>query len=475
MSHKLFLLLILACVFCTVQVSTLLAHELEADAVVIHMSEDGYEPAEITILEGTTVIFENVGSRPQWPAVDDHPTHTHYSGTSIEEHCNEDGIRSFDACGPIEASTEWNFVFNVLGTHEYHDHLWSHQKGTVRVVSTAPSWWSRLTTSIGNYFYKLFSFFRKKSVEVDLVNESFEKDNATVYIGIVQSQNPREAIDKLRVNSEHDDTLLAQCHDILHEIGRESFYKYGSFEDAVVFQSDFCNSGYIHGIFEAYFQEDADPMANLSGQCIAYGKQTGRPFDVWQCIHGVGHGFMYLTGGKLDTSLALCDESFPDASAGSCHNGVYMEVFNNELLAFEPDYINVQDPFATCRDRDVAQEDCYMYVPTYFIQHRDMIFTQVLNLCFELDSDNRKSCISGVASEAVKRNMNAVSETVELCRGAGSFILQESCIDAVVGMYMNQTASYEAGAALCDDMPSEFVSACTKAATDRKAFFAVVE
>ena len=49
-------------------------------------------------------------------------------------------------------------------------------------------------------------------------------------------------------------TLCASCHDLVHEVGREAYKKYGDFSEAMKYQDEVCNSGYLHGYIESRFR-----------------------------------------------------------------------------------------------------------------------------------------------------------------------------------------------------------------------------
>ncbi|MEX2514768.1 MAG: hypothetical protein WD335_01405 [Candidatus Paceibacterota bacterium] len=458
------------------------AHEGEAEnKVIIHMDQDGFDPQKITIQPGTEVIFENVGDDGHWPATNDHPSHTLYDDTDIGEHCTDDASAVFDACKAIPAGESWSFVFEKEGSFGYHNHLWPHLVGEVTVQEVAAGetkkrgFFSFIMDSYRNFYYRIINIFSSPNEEVLLntgsTDSNFYKDLKNRYEAIVMEQDPREAIQALREASAENERTSALCHDILHEVGHTAFDKYGSFDEAIAFQSDFCNSGYIHGLFESYFQTTAEPLSGLAAQCNRYAEVGGRPFDLWQCQHGAGHGFMYLTGGDLDESLKLCEEGFRPSGAGSCRNGVYMEVFNLEILAKEPDFVDKDDPFRTCSQRDTGKSDCYLYMPTYLSQTGGMELTDVFDACKEAELGYESTCIHGVGSEAIKRNMNNIDTVFSLCRQAGSFSNQERCVAGVAGMYMNQSGSFAAGKEICSQAPKRFREVCDRTVENRASFF----
>lgn len=439
---------------------------------LVHTGENGFEPNIATIRPNTEVVFENVGEEEHWPSTDNHPTHSLYDGTSLEEHCGYEASPTFDSCGPISAGETWSFIFKKAGTFTYHDHLWPHLKGEIIVEEEDKiNFFSRFLDFFRQIFVSFMGREKKSALNSEITEKEQYQNLVTRYEDLVLERNPREAIQALEEESLLDSTVFAVCHDILHQIGHTAYKKYGSFQGAVQFQSDFCNSGYIHGIFESFFESGGDSSKGLAEQCGQYASIGGRPFDLWQCHHGVGHGFMYLTGGDLDKSLALCESGLGTEGKSSCQNGVFMEVFNLEVLAKENDYINPGNPFLTCSSRDIAKGDCYVYIPTYLSQTKAMEFKDILIECDRAEPGYKSSCIGGVGSEAMKRNMNDPELVFALCKQMASSTDQNSCVRGVVGMYMNQTGSYSSGQTLCEIAPQEFRTTCKNSVTSKKAFF----
>ncbi|MEX0931295.1 MAG: hypothetical protein WDZ88_00945 [Candidatus Paceibacterota bacterium] len=458
----------------------LFAHESESEnVVIIHVDENGFVPKEVTIRVGTEVVFENVGDEEHWPATDSHPSHTGYSGTTLEEHCEEEPYPTFDSCGSILPGDTWSFVFDREGVFGYHDHYWPHLTGEIvvsdtEIVTKKRNVFVRFFSGIGNFFKNLFGFSNSEEKSLDLLSGSIEDASYAeikdVYTKLVFDSDPREAIHALQRESSANKQVQALCHDILHEIGHTAYEKYGSFSKAVEFQSDFCNSGYIHGVFESYFKSTPDPLSGLTEQCGEYASVQGRPFDLWQCFHGVGHGFMYLTGGDLDQSLSLCEEGLEGEAVEYCVNGVYMEVFNLEILAKEESFVDADNPFLTCSSRSIGKSHCYLYVPTYLSQTQKMSYQDIFNECDKAELLYKGSCIHGVGSEAMKRNMDDSNSVFALCDQAG-FSARGKCISGLIGIYVRQMGSYTAGEDLCNSAPKEHIKTCHEALGNSKWLF----
>jgi len=87
---------------------------------VIRQTDDGYEPAEITVSVGTRVVWLNETDTFIWPASNIHPTHRIYL--------------EFDPKKPFAPGEAWAFIFDKEGQWEFHDHLRSYNQGMVKVT-----------------------------------------------------------------------------------------------------------------------------------------------------------------------------------------------------------------------------------------------------------------------------------------------------------------------------------------------------
>jgi plastocyanin len=411
---------------------------------LIEISESGFTPAHLTISIGQTVVFKNVGVENHWPASDSHPNHTLYDGTTTEQHCTEDSTRTFDSCEVIEPGSSWSFTFNKAGEHEFHDHLWPLLKGKIRV--TDPN--------------KELNYGVIDTNSLTSLTERFNK--------ITLTQDPGIAIETLRSESVTDDTLNAFCHDILHSVGKTAYNKYGDFSSAIIYQKDFCNSGYIHGVIEAFFIENGAALREIAASC-EFSDRPSSEFERWQCNHGIGHGLMYFTGGDLDQSIKLCS-SLSAQAISPCQNGAFMEVFNQEILAKEESFIDESDIFSTCKNSPGIKSDCYIYAPTYTLHKATTDFTSAFALCETVEKGFEDDCHVGIGGEAMKRNMNNPLSVFSLC-DMQTQPTKSYCLTGAIGMYMNQMSTYESGKNLCKLVPSAHTAFCSSIVQSREAFF----
>lgn len=83
------------------------------------LTQNGYEPRELTIDLGDEVVFSTERGYPHWPASNIHPTHNQYA--------------AFDPQQSVPAEETWAFQFMQSGTWQFHDHLNSTYTGVITV------------------------------------------------------------------------------------------------------------------------------------------------------------------------------------------------------------------------------------------------------------------------------------------------------------------------------------------------------
>jgi plastocyanin len=67
----------------------------------VQFTDQGFSPATLTVVSGTTVTFTNQSSTTVWPASDPHPSHT--------------GLPGFDANKGLAKGESYSFTFTKTG------------------------------------------------------------------------------------------------------------------------------------------------------------------------------------------------------------------------------------------------------------------------------------------------------------------------------------------------------------------------
>ncbi len=443
------LLLLLACfIALLIPANPTSAHGNENGDVVVHVTDDGFEPRSLEVLAGDTVVFENAGREAHWPASDDHPTHTVYP--------------EFDPLGPVEPGTKWSFTFDKPGTWKYHDHQAPNLKGEVVVHENGG-----FLASVQNFFLGAYNatagIFGSEEGESASGEEAGQLSKARYeevkddYVALVRDEDPQAALSKMRGEIETDDALARSCHALVHDIGRESYGKYEDFGEAMKYQDEICNSGYLHGIIEARFSESEDVFADMETMCDEY--PTNSTLS-WQCYHGLGHGVMYYTANDLPRSLEMCDAFASNFARATCSNGLFMENFSADQKLHLSEYLDENDPLYPCAEQVKAhKENCYLYAPTYFLSLNEGDYTGALELCNGAEEPLRQACARGVGAQTLKENIND-PKLVEAACESGSPEQVEPCVNGMTSLYISHHGSPEPARELCGQLEETNQQAC---------------
>lgn len=293
-----------------------------------------------------------------------------------------------------------------------------------------------------------------------LTHQQFEEINSML-TELVTTKDAKASLDFLRGAIRTDTALARECHTLLHHVGRLAYEKYGDFDTSMSYQDELCNSGYTHGVIEAYFIASDDIQKALQTACSRNAGSTS--FRQWQCYHGVGHGIMYFTDKELGRSLTLCSNLTSDFARNSCINGVFMERF---IVSghFGTPAKNVSElTTESCRQQTENDKyDCYFYAPTAYLEVHINDYTGAFEDCQKhAEQKHIATCINGVGSQATKENISSPDTAREICQEAPKEHVN-TCIDGAIGLLINHHASTDPVAELCTTTFQQFSTICTQ-------------
>ena len=264
---------------------------------------------------------------------------------------------------------------------------------------------------------------------------------------LAADQNPRVALRRLEALIRQDRTVLRHCHAIAHEIGRAAYDRYGTFGEAMRYQSEVCNSGYMHGIIEQQFSRPAALVSVMRSLCEDY--PQGK-YMRWECHHGLGHGVMFYSANNLPRALKLC-ESLEDGAI-TCINGAFMENFNTDQKVHPSRYLRAEDPFYPCAEQEARyKSECYIYAPTYYLSLHPDEYAAALTWCETAEPGHQATCAVGVGSQAIKENMSDPPFVEAMCE-SGRADLAGSCIHGIAGLAINHFGALAPARDVCQQL-----------------------
>lgn len=223
------------------------------------------------------------------------------------------------------------------------------------------------------------------------------------YRALAAAHGPGAAISDLRERAVRVGYVRAACHQLMHGIGRDAGRRRGI--EAFDQGDDTCSSGFFHGVVEAVMARIGARRIDAAGTgvCALFRAREARGFATYNCIHGMGHGFMDVYGGDVFRSLRGCEGLPGRWERDHCVGGVFMENLTARHHAGRPArHLRPKQPLYPCTA--VApryKHECYMKQTAYALYVRDYDFGAVFEMCAASpDVSFRGDCFQGLGGDA---------------------------------------------------------------------------
>jgi hypothetical protein len=444
---------------------------------IVELSEDGFEPKEITINRGDIIKFITSLEKPFWPASNLHPSHTIYS--------------EFDPREPIELDESWSFKFMKSGTWKYHDHLAPIYKGEIIILEKRDvneSVFIADTCKNGKRQQQCW----EELVSITLATKGVESALDILY----ESQN----------------ALGRRCHDLSHLIGEEAYdIFFEGKEITLTSKTYYCGYGFYHGFMEQLLHTTGSLEEAREFCAYADSQLTGQTGDVGgSCYHGIGHGV--VDGGDprnwgdvqavIAPGLELCENvGDTDTQIDRCASGVFNSLaiaFNNSSYGLS---INKEDPYWICekQTKHYFKKPCYeemntivmrlgatfkeaakytekiadnvyaefaiqglaSYAPFFYSYGDD--YTRGIEECRGIKERLQIPCITGFAAGLVEHAAPKVEhvQSLNFCQSeALNEIEQQACFGRIM-FYLGRIYSEERVGEICKNLTEEYRKYCS--------------
>lgn len=210
------------------------------------------------------------------------------------------------------------------------------------------------------------------------------------YKYIVNNETPKIALSDAEKRTEKNRFIKDKCHEIAHIIGRAAGKKYTDLAEAYGLGTDFCASGYYHGVMQAVADTVGKEkiLEKINGICKPLFEKEKYGLPYYNCVHGLGHGVMTLEGNELFLALKDCDGLDGSWEQDSCYSGVFMENIIGEV---DPDhftkYLRRDDPLYPCTAvEEKYKKMCYFLQTDHALIVESANFERVFKLCMGLDN-----------------------------------------------------------------------------------------
>ena len=273
------------------------------------------------------------------------------------------------------------------------------------------------------------------------------------YQTIVANQGVESAIADIKDAYEKSSYVRSNCHQLMHVIGQAAGDRYGYMAEAYARGTEFCWSGYYHGVMVSIITKIGyqNIKSQLNTICADIGASQRYSFAHYNCAHGLGHGVMLVSAYELFDALKTCDTLSDDWERESCYGGVFME---NIMAEINPDhatkYLKSDALLYPCTavERRYKQQ-CYLMQTSHALQATSYNFGRVFALCDGVETAYRDTCYQSLGRDVSGNTISNAERTRDLCIMGRDFDARINCITGAVKDFVAYFHSKEAGQRLC--------------------------
>lgn len=285
------------------------------------------------------------------------------------------------------------------------------------------------------------------------------------FVRLWLSQSPVVTAMKTLQSIEREPDVFPVCHAITHLIGRQSYRNAPEAQKAYAGCMTVCGAGCYHGVLEEYLNTKQIKKISILEDVRAICGTRSNAYDIPaynECLHGVGHGFMYLNDMDLPKALVRCDGFSDHPDRQECYGGVFMENAIGESRADHPSkYTKPDDPIYPCKTLDlVYKASCYGQKSSDFGDRVSWDSQKVIQFCRNLPAEYQNQCYTRLGGGAAQF-FTDMSQLKNVCNDVAGHIHQIACIQAAAGVLLElYDPDRKSAEAYCASLSAENKTGC---------------
>ncbi len=255
-----------------------------------------------------------------------------------------------------------------------------------------------------------------------------------------------------------------KVHSLAHWIGTE-IYTYSGMDGLLICDEAF-SYGCYHGFFiKAFEKEGKDLYQSGDKYCFGDGSQ---PLKYGGCIHGLGHGVLYLNGYDLkglNGALKDCESLSSESSIIGCNNGVFMEYNTRTMQSLDTGEaqlrpLNSNNPLEPCNQIETKYiNDCFYEQPAWWSGVYFNDFKKMVELCEGVvEKTAKENCFGGVGRMIPVVDQYQGNKVKEVCMSISSEGYQSYCIEKSIEVLLGMGKQDSMG--FCDLLSTDFAKSC---------------
>lgn len=280
---------------------------------------------------------------------------------------------------------------------------------------------------------------------------------------ITRNYGPAVAFADLKELYANDPYVVSQCHQFAHVIGNTAGELYPDIGTAFRYGDSLCWSGYYHGVVERAAKRFSKETikAHTNDFCAEIPGKDQYMFDYFNCVHGLGHGFMALTKNELFDSLHLCDNLEGWWEKESCYGGVFMENVMADTRNHQTKYLKPENLLYPCDAvEDAYKHQCYLMITSYALTKNGHDFANLFTLCTRAEQEYQDICVQSIGRDASGQSVSQVEQTHAWCELAPNDRDKRNCIIGAVKDFISFYHGNTEVKKLCDMYPEDLAVTC---------------
>ena len=288
------------------------------------------------------------------------------------------------------------------------------------------------------------------------------------YADLVGEEGINAAFSDLKEKYQNDSQVRAYCHQFTHVIGRTAAELYPNVTSAFEKGDSFCWSGYYHGVMETLLSKE--PIQSIPEKinviCSGISGKVNYSFDYYNCVHGLGHGIMFVNANELFDALKMCEHMNGSWEQQSCASGAFMENVMVDNRNHFTKYLKPDKPFYPCTVvSEKWKSSCYLMQTSYVLKISNYNFSSVFEVC-EQAGQYADICYRSLGRDASGNSVSNIEQTKATCLLGKNEIQQSNCVIGAVKDFISYHHSDTQAKQLCAVLPQNLQQTCYSSAEE---------
>ena len=293
----------------------------------------------------------------------------------------------------------------------------------------------------------------------------------TFYDNLANKEGMKYALDHLveKVRENKGKTFASHCHQTIHNLGQLAFeLSDGDFQLVSSYDPQVCGTGFIHGLYERYFNDYGKYLFSMTGE-ICEKMNLLQNWYAWTCNHILGHTIMTKMMSDPNSASEYCNQLLSvNMHFRDCQAGAWMNFFADDTIInwFKKNAMNQPEKlFNICYGAETNSKYwCYQEIFPILLTISDNNVEKMAKWCKEYSEKPRgngpiyaesalffeERCIGGMARVLGVANGYDYRVIMSRCSSIEDQRQVDTCLTAGAASIVLNTGSVSAGIELCE-------------------------